>query len=189
MYHFFILYHNYSLVIKGYLHVKNYDLNWARTHAGLTQAEAAEKMGVDRKTFNRWETGVVNIPRVRWHKFLKILELAVSDIPAFAVRVAATGATTLPTAITATRQADGLLRTPYLPDHLQQVGDRWLWGVEAYSAWMDAMNADVGGLKGRRVVDAVTGHGHHIAQFVEFADNVLFLLGHGACKHNLLKTK
>jgi transcriptional regulator with XRE-family HTH domain len=132
VYHFLILYHNRSLVIKGYLYVKNYDLNWARTFAGLTQAEAAEKMGVDRKTFNRWETGVVGMPPLRWAKFLKILELSAKDIPP-AVEEAVP------------KYIDGQLSTPYLPMRLQRLAEAE-WPAADRTQWAKSAKEDVDGL-------------------------------------------
>lgn len=61
--------------------MQNFELKWARENAGLTQAQAAAKIGVARLTFTRWETGATPIPRVKWLKFLAAVELAPTDIP------------------------------------------------------------------------------------------------------------
>jgi len=61
--------------------VKNYDLIWAREFAGLTQAAAADKIGVDRRTFSRWETGAIAMPAVKWSKLLARLEIDRKSIP------------------------------------------------------------------------------------------------------------
>ena len=42
--------------------MKNFDLKWAREWAGLSQVEAAEKMGVHKQTWNRWESGTHPTP-------------------------------------------------------------------------------------------------------------------------------
>mmetsp|Transcript_38536 Transcript_38536/g.66581 ORF Transcript_38536/g.66581 Transcript_38536/m.66581 type:complete len:405 (-) Transcript_38536:2285-3499(-) len=47
-------------------------------------------------------------------------------------------------------------------------------------------DADVGGLQGRGIVDAVSGHGDHLAHLVQLTHNVLLLLGHGTGKDDLL---
>ena len=60
---------------------KNYDLKWAREWAGLTQAQAAEKIGVHRDTFSRWETGAQAIPVRKWQWFLKHVAVNPQDIP------------------------------------------------------------------------------------------------------------
>ena len=61
--------------------MKNYDLIWARDWAGLTQAEAAEKIGVHRDTFSRWEIGARKMPARKWQKFLKAVAVNTADIP------------------------------------------------------------------------------------------------------------
>lgn len=61
--------------------MKNYDLIWARDWAGLTQADAAEKMGVHRVTFAKWETGAQAIPARKWQLFLKRVAINPQDIP------------------------------------------------------------------------------------------------------------
>jgi DNA-binding XRE family transcriptional regulator len=61
--------------------MKNYDLIWAREWAGLTQAQAAEKMGVHRVTFAHWETGARPIPTRKWRLFLKRVAVNPQDIP------------------------------------------------------------------------------------------------------------
>lgn len=61
--------------------MKNFDLIWARERAGLTQQQAAELFGVDRKTIGRWETGAVKMPNRKWHAFLKLIEVAETQIP------------------------------------------------------------------------------------------------------------
>lgn len=61
--------------------MQNYELIWARENAGLTQVQAAAKIGVHRSAFARWETGATPIPRVKWLKFLAAVDLAPTDIP------------------------------------------------------------------------------------------------------------
>ena len=112
--------------------VKNYDLNWARTNAGLSQTEAALKMEVDRKTFNRWETGVVNIPPAKWSKFLKLIALDASAIPK------ALGPS-LPDYI------GGVIHTPYVPLSLHYTTTGY-WPTAALRKWRKDCLADAGGL-------------------------------------------
>lgn len=61
--------------------MKNYDLIWAREWAGLTQAQAADQMGVHRVTFTNWETGRCPMPERKWKKFLKHVAVNPQDIP------------------------------------------------------------------------------------------------------------
>lgn len=61
---------------------KNFDLKWAREHVGLTQAAAADKIGVSRVTFARWEAGTVQIPNAKFQRFLEAIELDPKRIPA-----------------------------------------------------------------------------------------------------------
>ncbi len=112
---------------------KNYELNWARTHAGLTQAEAAEKMGVNRITFSRWEVGTVAIPPARWAKFLKLVEVSAKDIPAEGLEV-------VPEYI------DGERSTPYLPMRLQRVAESD-WPAADKKQWAKSMEEDADDLK------------------------------------------
>lgn len=63
------------------MRMKNYDLQWAREWAGLTQAEAANKMGVHRVTFANWETGARPMPKRKWNLFLKTVAVNPQDIP------------------------------------------------------------------------------------------------------------
>lgn len=51
---------------------KREDLKAARIVAGLSQLAAAELIGVDRGTYNRWETGKRSIPEVKFYRFLKL---------------------------------------------------------------------------------------------------------------------
>lgn len=60
----------------------NYDLVWAREHAGLTQQQLADALNVTRFTVTRWETGKTPMPKVKWARALKILKLTASEIPA-----------------------------------------------------------------------------------------------------------
>lgn len=59
----------------------NYDLVWAREHAGLTQQQLADELNVTRFTVTRWETGKTPMPKVKWARALKLLKLTASDIP------------------------------------------------------------------------------------------------------------
>jgi len=61
--------------------VKNYDLIWAREWTGLTQAQAADKMGVHPDTFGRWETGARAMPARKWQLFVKLIGLPRGSIP------------------------------------------------------------------------------------------------------------
>ncbi|MCX7144186.1 MAG: helix-turn-helix transcriptional regulator [Proteobacteria bacterium] len=61
--------------------MKNFDLIWARDWAALTQAEAAEKMGVHRVTFAQWETGARPMPARKWKLFLSRVAVNPQDIP------------------------------------------------------------------------------------------------------------
>jgi len=56
----------------------NYDLKWRRITAGMTQAEAATEMSVARATYNRWETGAIPMPPVKWAKFCRLVGVAPS---------------------------------------------------------------------------------------------------------------
>jgi hypothetical protein len=60
---------------------KNHALIFAREHAGLTQAEAAELVTVSARTFSRWETTAVQMPNRKWNKFLRAVNLTAADIP------------------------------------------------------------------------------------------------------------
>lgn len=44
-------------------------LKWAREHAGWSQQEAADKMGITRACYNGWETGRKPAPTVKYAKF------------------------------------------------------------------------------------------------------------------------
>jgi DNA-binding XRE family transcriptional regulator len=66
---------------NGENNMKNYELIWAREWAGLTQAQAAEKMGVHRVTFTQWETGARAMPTRKWQLFLKCVAINPQDIP------------------------------------------------------------------------------------------------------------
>jgi DNA-binding XRE family transcriptional regulator len=61
--------------------MKNFDLIWAREWAGLTQAQAAETMGVHRVTFAQWETGARAIPTRKWQRFVELMKINPRDIP------------------------------------------------------------------------------------------------------------
>lgn len=61
--------------------MKNYDLLWAREHAGLTQAQLADQIGVSRGQFCKWETGKVAMPKRKWFALLKLLEVTEADVP------------------------------------------------------------------------------------------------------------
>lgn len=60
---------------------KNTRLVWAREHARLTQAEAAELMGMARGTFNAWEQGRMAIPPRKFTLFLDLVNIRVEDHP------------------------------------------------------------------------------------------------------------
>lgn len=62
-------------------HVKNFDLVWAREHAGLTQAKAAKLIGVSTRTFIRWETGATRIPERQFNAFLRAADIQREEIP------------------------------------------------------------------------------------------------------------
>jgi transcriptional regulator with XRE-family HTH domain len=109
--------------------MKNYDLSWARTHSGLTQQEASEKMGVDRKTFNRWENNTVAIPAVKMAKFLRLVGVTAASIPS----------------APDPKYLDGELVTPYLPMRLQDVAQAD-WPASDSKQWAKSMAADVDGL-------------------------------------------
>jgi len=49
------------------------DIKWLRINAGLTQQQAAAAIGVTRETFNRWETGKIEIPALKLARFQKVL--------------------------------------------------------------------------------------------------------------------
>lgn len=61
--------------------MENADLVWVRENAGLSQQQAAELMGVDRRTFSRWETGAVKMPTHKWSTFLVKVNTPASAIP------------------------------------------------------------------------------------------------------------
>lgn len=109
--------------------MKNYDLSWARTHSGLTQQEASEKMGVDRKTFNRWENNTVAIPAVKMAKFLRLVGVTAASIPS----------------APDPKYLDGERVTPYLPMRLQDVAQAD-WPASDSQQWAKSMAADVDGL-------------------------------------------
>lgn len=61
--------------------MKNYDLIWAREHAGLTQEQAAAKICAHRVTFARWEIGAVAMPKRKWLAFLAAIDVDQKDVP------------------------------------------------------------------------------------------------------------
>lgn len=61
--------------------MENSDLTWVRENAGLSQQQAADLMGVDRRTFSRWETGAVRMPSHKWSAFLVKVNTPASAIP------------------------------------------------------------------------------------------------------------
>lgn len=126
--------------------VKNYELNWARTHAGLTQAEAAEKMGVSRVTFTRWETGAVDMPPARWARFLKVVELTANDIPVDAEPEVP-------------KYIDGELSTPYLPMRLQKTAYAD-WPAADKKQWAKSVEEDADGLRAAWKKDQWDGYDH-----------------------------
>jgi len=67
--------------IKEIQNVKNSNLAWVRENAGLSQQAAADLIQVTRRTFNRWETGAVAIPKIKWNLFLLKVNTPESAIP------------------------------------------------------------------------------------------------------------
>lgn len=61
--------------------MENADLVWVRENSGLSQQQAAELMGVDRRTFSRWETGAVKMPTHKWNAFLAKVNTPAGAIP------------------------------------------------------------------------------------------------------------
>lgn len=61
--------------------MQNSDLVWVRENAGLSQQQAADLMGVERRTFSRWETGAVKMPPAKWNAFLVKVNTPASVIP------------------------------------------------------------------------------------------------------------
>lgn len=55
-------------------------LRAARVNAGLTQAEAADRIGVARCTVNRWETGICKIPEAAVKELCAIYGVKTQDI-------------------------------------------------------------------------------------------------------------
>jgi DNA-binding XRE family transcriptional regulator len=52
--------------------MKNWDLKWAREWAGLSQVEAAAKMGVNKQTWNRWERGTHPTPKGALRRMIEL---------------------------------------------------------------------------------------------------------------------
>lgn len=61
---------------------KNYTLYHLRIDAGLTQAEAAAKIGVHRITYSRWESGTNVIPPRKYKAFVAAVGELVSRVAA-----------------------------------------------------------------------------------------------------------
>lgn len=61
---------------------KHFDLIWARGHAGLSQENLAQLLGVSRGTINRWETRKTPIPADTWGTILELLNYHPADLPA-----------------------------------------------------------------------------------------------------------
>lgn len=64
----------------------NAELKAVRMIAGLKQDEAAALAGVDRATFNRWETGTRDIPEIKFAKFLVSARVTRQDITEYFAR-------------------------------------------------------------------------------------------------------
>lgn len=62
--------------------MKNQDLVWARESAGLSQAEAAGRIGVTRVTFARWESGTTPIPNAKYNAFLAAVGVSLAEVSA-----------------------------------------------------------------------------------------------------------
>lgn len=62
--------------------MKNQDLVWARESAGLSQAEAAGRIGVTRVTFARWEKGSTPIPPAKYNAFLAAVGVSLAEVSA-----------------------------------------------------------------------------------------------------------
>lgn len=62
--------------------MRNYDLIWARERAGLTQKAAADKMGVSKITFTRWELGDTNISNAKYNAFLAAVGISLAEVAA-----------------------------------------------------------------------------------------------------------
>lgn len=52
----------------------------ARAHAGYTQAQMAEKLGVTRRTYMAWETGKREMKTEAFVRFCRIIGISVDDI-------------------------------------------------------------------------------------------------------------
>lgn len=61
---------------------KHFDLVWARGHAGLTQENLAQLLGVSRNTVIRWETKKSPIPTDTWDTIMELLNYHPTDLPA-----------------------------------------------------------------------------------------------------------
>lgn len=61
--------------------MKNEDLVWVRENAGFSQKQAADLLGVSRRTFIRWEAGDTPIPKVKWNAFLIKVNTTENAIP------------------------------------------------------------------------------------------------------------
>ncbi len=106
--------------------VKNYELIWARNHAGITQQQASEMMGVNRVTFARWEINAVQVPAYKMAKFLRLIDLKPSDIPA---------------EMEPPSHIDGERSTPYLPMRLQHMAQSD-WPAADTKRWEKCIEVD-----------------------------------------------
>lgn len=60
---------------------RNRALIWARNQGDHTQGQAAALACVARETFARWESGHCQMPKAKWLKFLKAVEIQPEDVP------------------------------------------------------------------------------------------------------------
>ena len=95
--------------------IPDHRLVWARKELGITQAQAAAKMKVDRMTFSRWESGAQPMPARQWKRFIDITGLDERGIPK-------------PLEYNAEGYPIGFDRTPYLADEM--CDGKHLWDLE-----------------------------------------------------------
>ena len=65
---------------KGAKRLMLNNLRHYRERAGLTQAELAEKLGVDRTTINRAETGVKDLPGNLYGEIARVLDVTTDEL-------------------------------------------------------------------------------------------------------------
>jgi len=61
--------------------MKNYDLMWVRDHLGLSQEAMAALCSVSRATYNAWECGRRQIPKLKFNRLLYRNHILQKDIP------------------------------------------------------------------------------------------------------------